>query len=628
MALFKPTIGNTPIVVACLITIAIGLAILGFTLRQNPPGNAPAVVELPTRTPLPLPPSRDNSYVGTDACVACHGEIAGHWKSRPMGQSMCSIASGSIVESYDPDLRVRVSLDMTYKVGRNEDGAVHHEICTNIADGEVVYELPVEMHYAIGSGQQGRSYLRHIDGNILYQSPLTWYSSAQTWGQSPGFSRLRRHSRRIGDDCLQCHSGRMHAVDDRSTGHIFAEEAIGCERCHGPGKSHVDYYNALNSESEPNSTSRIVNPADLSPPLRDSVCFQCHLQSGTRVLRYGRDEWDFRPGDHLNDVWVVFIRDSQSDDKDGTTQAVSQAGQYIRSRCYQDSQGQLACTSCHDPHRSIAPAEQAAWYRGRCATCHHERTTTCAMPIVNREQTNDNSCIACHMPPLPANDVPHLAQTDHRILRDPASVGAPSIAIGDFQVFDGGGIDRLPELELRRAWALLKVLVARNESDLVTLAELLPEYRELVAIQPEDATLLTAWGKLLESLGMFNESRKALQRVLQIDPDHEAALRELALIAHETAEPLLALEYLERILKVNRWDSNVREQHIQTLIDLKRHDEATEAALRSLEIDPRSLLLHSWLADYFAEVGQADRSRHHARITRKLREIKDRYEPP
>ncbi len=627
MTLFKPTMsGRTALVV--VIVVATGLGVAGFRQILKPANEISSgeSAQSPQLTPLPLPPERDTSYVGSSACADCHADISGHWKNHPMGKSACRLDTGSNIEDYDPDLRVRVSLDLTYAVRRNEEGAVHDEICTGLL-GDVVYEQPVTMHYAVGSGQRGRSYVRLVEGGFLYQSPLSWYSTPKTWGLSPGFTADRRHSRRISDECLQCHTGRMYPVGDRSPEHVFQEHAIGCERCHGPGKAHVEFYHSHKAGQKTDGPKMIVNPVKLDPAYRDSVCFQCHLQGGKRVLRYGRTEWDFRPGDHLNDIWVVFVQSVTEVDKTGMTEAVSQASQYIRSRCYQESNGRMTCTSCHDPHRLVEPNERVEWYRARCAECHNDGGTHCPIPVEDREKENDNSCIACHMPALSASDVPHLAQTDHRVLRDPAAVGAPAAADRPYRVFDEHVVE-IPELELRRAWVLHKAELAIRDSDFVVVEELLPECRELVSAQQNDVALLMAWGRLLHALGKFKDARDVFLRVTQIDPQHEPALRELASVSDDITDSVGALEYLERLVEINRWDSDVREQYVQTLIDLGRHAEATEAAIRSLKMDPRSVLLHSWLVDYFDSIGQPDRSENHLRITTKLRDIQERYATP
>ena len=78
-----------------------------------------------------------------------------------------------------------------------------------------------------------------------------------------------------------CHAGRMNPIpqernrfDEKKP---FHELAIGCERCHGPGKKHIHFHEENHCRLGTN-VDPIVNPEKLSPELRDAVCYQCHLQ--------------------------------------------------------------------------------------------------------------------------------------------------------------------------------------------------------------------------------------------------------------------------------------------------------------------------------------------------------------
>ena len=80
------------------------------------------------------------------------------------------------------------------------------------------------------------------------------------------------------------------------------------------------------------------------------------------------------------------------------------------------SERQLGCISCHDPHRLPAPAGKAAFYRRRCLDCHDKKG--CALPLAERQSRGPGEdCIACHMPRPDVANIPHMAETDHRIPR-------------------------------------------------------------------------------------------------------------------------------------------------------------------------------------------------------------------
>ncbi|MFG0334140.1 MAG: multiheme c-type cytochrome, partial [Maioricimonas sp. JB049] len=322
---------------------------------------------------------------------------------------------------------------LSYRIEKQDDQVFHHEILES-ADGEVIYDLSVPVHYAVGSGSRGRSYLTNRDG-ILFMSPATWYADADRWDLSPGYEHRNQHfGRRIVDGCLSCHAGHVDDVADLPDQYAqepFLEMSIGCEKCHGPGKEHVAYY----TEPDAGHTDSIVNPAKLSMELQNAVCFQCHLTGEHRLPRYGRTTFDFRPGDRVTDIWTVLVKGTGVDDS-LTTAAVSQAEQMLSSACFQRSGGALGCVSCHDPHRLPAEQDRVEFYRTSCLNCHGPNDTQCSVPREQRlETTVEDSCILCHMPRLDANDVPHISQTDHRVLRNPELTTLSATDAPDLQIF-------------------------------------------------------------------------------------------------------------------------------------------------------------------------------------------------
>ena len=284
-------------------------------------------------------------------------------------------------------------------------------------------ETEAEVRHLLGSGTRGINFLIERDG-YLFLSPIAWFAQQGRWGISPGYGEHTQEpnfERAIYPDCLFCHANAVRPLAgplNRYETPIFQGHAIGCERCHGPGELHVRA-----AESPGGSDLTIVNPARLSPPLRDSVCQQCHLQGAFRTTRAGREPFDFRPGLPMHRFWAVF---HATTDASGQFDAIGHVEQIASSRCSLESQGRLGCTSCHDPHRLPAPATKAAYYRERCMECH--KRDGCALPTAEREARGQGeNCVACHMPRLAVTNVAHTAATDHRILRGPpGSISRPA----------------------------------------------------------------------------------------------------------------------------------------------------------------------------------------------------------
>ena len=115
---------------------------------------------------------------------------------------------------------------------------------------------------------------------------------------------------------MSCHNGfplGEKYPDRRNVGESFFPKdiptGIDCQRCHGPGYSHVQA--ALSGKASPEAMRHaIVNPARLSRDRQLEVCMQCHLETDSgltpnEIRRYGKDLEAYRPGEPLG-LQVVF----------------------------------------------------------------------------------------------------------------------------------------------------------------------------------------------------------------------------------------------------------------------------------------------------------------------------------
>jgi tetratricopeptide (TPR) repeat protein len=534
-------------------------------------------------------------YVGDAACAGCHPVIAETYHRHPMARSLLPIAAVAPSQAYGPEQKNPFhALDSRFFVDRKGDRVWHRQARLGPAD-QVVYEQDVEAHYAIGSGARGYSYLTSRDG-YLFQTAVSWYTQKRRWDLSPGFDVMHATSRPVDGLCVFCHANRGH-LRETSVNHfdppVFSGPGIGCERCHGPGELHVREGGTRDRKTRADYT--IVNPKRLEPALREAVCQQCHLEGATRVLRRGRRLYDFRPGLPLGSFWSVFV---YADDSEEGGKAVNHVEQMYQSRCFRRGGAgrKLGCTSCHDPHARVGPAERVAHYRGRCLKCH--RDGDCTGAAAERRARGD-SCIDCHMKPYKASDVAHTAATDHRILRrpgreagksDPSPVGglwpglpvtpfdrgragprdaelSRDLGIGLVALMGQGSID--PSLYNTRAVGLLEAALRRDPAD------------------------VEAWQARAHTLVRAHNPRGALvafEAALKLSPERETCLAGAAALAQELHDDDRALVYWRRAVAANPWSASYRAGLTEVLVRKRAWDEARAACRAWLRLAPEDVL--------------------------------------
>ena len=619
-----------------LLSAIAGLGALALLLRLLDQTETPA----PTTTGHATyqPPADD--FVGSEACAKCHAQVYDLYMTHPMANTMNHIdvtplpppsestgdsrnAAQSLPDStvFDspPAVRAEDYRRATFTAGtRNYQAVVdntrvlHHESMIG-DDGECLFDQSVEVQYAVGAGVKARSFLINRDG-LLFQSPMTWYTRKQIWDLSPGY-KPRNHARfdrRITDSCLSCHAGRVDVVDralpDRFQPEPFLEMSIGCERCHGPGRRHIEKLELGNRSDSKDLL--IINPERLEPHLRDSVCNQCHLEGKMRVLRPGRTFHDFRPGRPLEDFWTVFVGDSPID-SEGRALFTSHVEQMHDSACYKGSGGLLGCISCHDAHAVPGPAEKVSFYRQRCGKCHAENA--CSLPHGDRARSPaSNSCIHCHMPMIASHDVTHTIQADHRVVRVPQTSSgpatSPSQAVEDPWRLFGSLEHTLPAWELKRARALALFRQGWKQKDRHMLAASANLLISILREHPDDVEVLRTLGNFHLLRNDIRKGRHYFERVLESKPQDEWSLARLGLLCQVSSNIVQGLEYLERLLKLNPWDREAYPPYAKLLSSTGQLDKAIEAAERGLELNPTVSELRKALVEFYREAGRLDES--------------------
>lgn len=299
------------------------------------------------------------SYVGSRTCAECHPGEHASYRETAHSRSLAEVHAD---EEPPPGSFFHAASGRRYAV-RREETEIRHREWLELPDEASPAVNDYSVCYLVGSGRHTRTYLID-DGGFLAESPITWYQSRRAWGLSPGYDVATNagFERAADVGCLFCHAGRIETVGGSDTRLVIKEQAIGCERCHGPGESHVEQHRngrrqtdanaakvprtpeASGTRPVPANDEMIVHPGRLSRALREAICAECHLVGNAMVLRRGRHQGDFRPGLPLSS----YRADYRLDTSHAQMKVVGHVDQMRLSRCYRENQT-LTCTTCHDP---------------------------------------------------------------------------------------------------------------------------------------------------------------------------------------------------------------------------------------------------------------------------------------
>ncbi|MBD3673550.1 MAG: heme-binding protein [Planctomycetaceae bacterium] len=264
--------------------------------------------------------------------------------------SLAQILNG---KSYDDPRR-----DQSFSFSREQD-----QFFVSTIDAGREVKFPVT--WLLGSGTHARTPVSIDPGSGLgVEFRWTWFANLEALGVTPDHERFDDYQpgtldcfgRPLGKTqvraCVTCH---MTAVPPEeipaSREHFLAN--VGCERCHGPRKKHVELAHQGRAEESP-PLFTYDDPEEYM-----DRCAQCH-----------RDETNI-PSDTAPHELARF-----------------QPYGLKRSRCFQESS--MTCSTCHDPHDRVST--DRAQYRRICLSCHSSSEQT-ACPIEPA-----GKCIECHMP--------------------------------------------------------------------------------------------------------------------------------------------------------------------------------------------------------------------------------------
>jgi tetratricopeptide (TPR) repeat protein len=545
------------------------------------------------RSPSKTAAQGESGYVNAAVCDGCHAEISKSYRLTGMGRSLYRPSARNMAEDFATRNTIYNRASDRYYTMIVHDGKWYQRRHQLGFDGQPTNIVEKQIDYVVGSGNHSRSYLNRTAQGTLVELPVSWYGEkGGYWAMSPGYDRADQDDfrRTIVSRCLACHTaypppGQVSNLNTSEP--LFGDripEGIDCQRCHGPGRAHIEA--AGSGRATPESIrAAIVNPARLNRDRQLEVCMQCHLETThfalpNEILRDPQHPFSYRPGEPLGDS-ILFFDHAPGTGHDDKFEIVNAAYRLRKSACFRSSQ--MTCTTCHDAHSAPRPD-----YTAVCRSCH-----------ASAHATKMNSCIECHMPKRRTEDVVHAVMTDHYIQRklpsrdllapvEEAAFAAQGNYQGEVTLYYPPQLPTTPENGLN-------IDVAQVSGSANLKAGIPQLQKDLEKYKPPGPEFYLALGNAYKKAGNYDQAIHWYEEVLRSHADFRPALEGLgdALIA--AGRRAQATEVLEKAVALPLPNTGVLTNLGGAYFTQGNLDRARQVLEQALSLNPDLPEAHNFL---------------------------------
>ena len=598
----------------------------------------------PPNTPQSAATELTSDYVDPATCSGCHADIAASYAETGMAQAFYAATPQAMAHLGAETTFEHRKSGRSFQIVRHDDAYFMRRHETG-PDGSPVNVFEKRIDYVMGSGNHARTYIHQYPNGKLIEMPVGWYSENDGFlAMSPGFdaSVNADFRRELGFDCIGCHNG-LSTVRDRTfkrsedpllTGDLSG--GIGCQRCHGPGRNHVE---AVASGADGDAIRQaIFNPSHASRDRQVEVCMQCHLETTSRrlpysVARYDRGPFSYAPGEPLQDLILHF--DYPKGVKEDRFEIAHAAYRLRKSSCFLNSE--MTCTTCHNPHSVVRGEAAKTYFTSACKTCHADSALA---QIPNHSNATD--CQTCHMPKRRTDDVVHVVMTDHYIQRtlprgnllaplNEITEGTDNVYRGPVEPYYQAQIGSDPEDQLYLAVAQvtqrtnlqagteeLRELIEQHQPEQADfyfqlaeaywsqqkLAEALPWYQEAIKRDPQHLIAMRNYATVLAEAGRHSEAEQVARQALEIAPNDPKGLNNLGDILVTLGRATAAIPVLTKSLVGDPDSPEALQNLARAYGETGDTAKAVEAARQAIRVRPDFAIAHNTLANVLVEQRQ------------------------
>lgn len=631
-----------------------------------PPGNPPDEPPLPDLAQLnedpdvPIVPLNPG-YLGANACRACHTSRVAEFQKTPHALACRRPHDGPMAPGFDPGRGHYATPDPGLRFQMTREGGEYFQTAFFRESGTTQQSRSrIDLVYGANKADEVFFSWR---GDRLYELVTAWLHPSGEWANTLYNRYGAGHfARDATARCLECHNTWFAHVPGTTNQYQVDSFVLGvsCEKCHGPGKQHVEFHRDHPTAKEPRA---IVHPGHLDRERLIEVCTQCH---GNWIKARGPGN-SYRPGEPIEKYYRLAMTEYPEEDH------VANQIKYLRqSKCFQKSDS-MTCVTCHDPHRPHGRTDPAVAHKS-CTQCHKPEACTDRpnLPAAVRDD-----CVGCHMRKrvwmnvhfhTPADQyTPAIQRYQHQISRDRTGRsevllawhrGQPGEAhrqeaeklVRELAEHWQSEVDRC-----RRGYRFLGAIGAARELLRLPLPEQLRQSaesakRDLIATQARlDADLNEAFhaadinepgaaietlnkilvtkpnwavarsklGTLYAATGRTDLAQRHLAAVAADDPDNASGLVMLGWLAYLDGRADTAADYYRRASDIEPRSAKINYQWGLALVLAERWAEAGERFREATVIDPGHAGAWNGLAEVDRRLGRpADAVRHAWRAAR------------
>jgi hypothetical protein len=305
---------------------------------------------LPAGQTLTAEPAAEGGFVRSETCRRCHPSQYSQWAITPHARMLMD------AKLYPEAIRATITEEVPFGKG--------------------------DIYFTVGN-HWIQKYMTIIDGEF-YILPKFWNVVENRWEP---YSIFDWRQKTYTETCLGCHTV---GFDPKTM--TFAEEKIGCESCHGPGRKHTASEDAAD----------IVNPAKLEKRLADMICEACHTDGDDKLTGKYPFPVGYVAGADLGDYYTEFFMPKPKSQRwflgDGSYLDRHRMFLFFQSKFYSTTR---ACEVCgFDRGMGDAP-ERFRTRNEMCSTCHQEIGGNYVGH--SRHTEKQAACADCHVPTVTAD---------------------------------------------------------------------------------------------------------------------------------------------------------------------------------------------------------------------------------